>query len=161
MKSKDHNQHDTEFDIKDLPVGHVDRFVTKLDTALHTDRKIFNLQVYAIAASVIMIIAIGITLFVRIAHFRQQPSLLTGVSPELEEAELYYQSRIQERMEVLEVNKLVDEQVMSDLKEIDQSFKSIHKDLKRNPGDERLIQAVIQVYQMKLEMIDNLLQQFK
>jgi glyceraldehyde-3-phosphate dehydrogenase/erythrose-4-phosphate dehydrogenase len=79
----------------------------------------------------------------------------------LEEAELYYQSRIQERMEVLEVNKLVDEQVMSDLKEIDQSFKSIHKDLKRNPGDERLIQAVIQVYQMKLEMIDNLLQQFK
>jgi hypothetical protein len=161
MKELDNNRIDAEFNDINPPDGHFERFIIKLDTALHSNRKLLKFQAYAIAASVVVVIVLSIILFIKVEQFRQQPSLLTGISPELEEAELYYQSRIQERMHVLEVNKLVDEQVINDLNEIDKSFKFINKDLKKNPGDERIIQAVMQIYQLKLDMINDLLLQLK
>lgn len=161
MKEHDNNPIDAEFNDTNPPDGHLERFIIKLDTALHSNKKLLKLQTYAFAASITVVIALSIILFIKVAQFRQQPSLLTGISPELEEAELYYQSRIQERMHVLEMNKLVDEQVINDLNEIDKSFKFINKDLKKNPGDERIIQAVMRIYQLKLDMINDLLLQLR
>lgn len=145
----------------DLPEGHRNRFIARLDSSLHRNRKILNFQIYSVAASVAVVIALSIFLFFKVTHFRQQPSLLAGVSPELEEAELYYQSRIQERLNVLEANELVDEHIINDLEELDVSLKHVNRDMKRNPGDERIIHAVIQIYQLKLDMINDLLIQLK
>lgn len=159
MKENDTSLHSEEFNDNDLPEGHLERFIAKLDSSFHSNRKLLKFQIYATAASVIAVIAISAILLIKVSQFRQHPSLLAGVSPELEEAELYYQSRIEERMKVLEVNNLVDEQVLNDLKEIDNSFEFISKDLKKNPGDDRIIQAVMRIYQLKLDMINDLLSQ--
>jgi hypothetical protein len=161
MKENDDNLISEEYNDKDLPEGHLDRFIAKLDSSLHTSRKFLRFQVYATAASIFAVIALFTLLMIKVGQFRQHSSLLAGISPELEEAELYYQSTIQERMKILEVNNLVDKEVIIDLEEIDESFDNINKDLKKNPGDERIIQAVMRIYQLKLDLINDLLNQLK
>ncbi len=161
MKEYNSNQSIAEFDDQDLPEGHLGRFTTRLDSALHSDKKILKLQVFSIAASIAIIVAMSLILFFKFSQIHQPPTLLAGVSPEMEETELYYQSKIHDGMQVLEGNKLVDEQVISDLEEIDNSFKFIARDLKKNPRDERIISAVMQIYQLKLDVINGLLIQLK
>ena len=161
MKETDPIAHSSAFDEIDLPEGHRDRFLKKLDSSFHYNRKLLAFQNYAIAASVMAILALSIFLFLKIAQFRQQSNLLAGISPELEEAELFYQKRIQEKMEVLTVSERLDQKVIQDLNAIDESFKHVEKDLRKNPDDERIIHAVMQIYQLKLETINDLLLQLK
>lgn len=157
MKDNNSTYSFADFDDKDLPEGHMGRFTTRLDSALHSNKKVLKFQVYSIAASIAVIVAISIILFIKISQLHQQPTLLAGVSPELAETELYYQSKIHDGMQVLAGNNLIDEQVLNDLEEMDNSFKVITKDLKKNPRDERIINAVIQIYQLKLDVINDLL----
>lgn len=161
MMKEDDIIHYTQLNDQDLPEGHLNRFITKLDAALHGNRKVLKFQLYAVAASVITVVGLSILLFIKVTQFREHPPLLAGISPELEETELYYQSQIQESMKVLKTNNLVDKEVISDFKEIDKSFRLINKDLKENPGDERIINMVIQIYQIKLDLLNDLLLQLK
>ena len=161
MKENNSKNSIAEFDDRDLPEGHLGRFTTRLDSNLHSNKKVLKLQLFSIAASIAIIIGVSAILFLKLSQLHQPPTLLAGVSPELEETELYYQSSIQNGMQVLEGNELIDEQVISDLEEIDNSFKFITEDLKKNPRDERIINAVMQIYQLKLDVINDLLKQLK
>lgn len=161
MLKEDDMVHYAQLNDQDLPKGHLDRFIKKLDSALHRNRKILKFQIYAVAASVITVVGLSFLLFIKVTQFREHPPLLAGISPELEETELYYQSQIQESMKELTTNNLIDKEVISDFKEIDKSFRLINKDLQENPGDERIINMVIQIYQIKLDLINELLLQLK
>ena len=51
--------------------------------------------------------------------------------------------------------------IMEELSEMDSIYNSMKKDLKTSPNDERIINAMIEHYQLKLEVMTNLLEQLQ
>jgi hypothetical protein len=141
--------------------GHFDRFEEKLD---RFDRhrslkaKMFILKI----AAVLMI-----GLFVSLAAFRtyfNKPAQFSGgyvttVDAELNEAENFYTSQLNQyktKIQSLRFNNDQDEKkmVLDEFSEMDKQVKLMKEDLKQNPEDERVIHAIINLYQVKIEMMD-------
>lgn len=79
-------------------------------------------------------------------------------SAELKEVEGYYTQLIsQKRVEIKSViakNGLTDVQLLEDLDQLDEMYAKLKKDLKRNQNDERLINAMIQNLQLRVEILN-------
>ena len=84
------------------------------------------------------------------------------VSKEIEELQNYYQTSINAKMKQLEdikctkagINKA---QVKADLKEIDQAHQQLREELLYNANDERVINAMINCYRKKTEVLDQII----
>lgn len=142
----------------DMPEGHLARFVQKLDIAAKKRRKLKLYGFYSVAATIILLIALDVVLTLKNTAYNSERFLLAWGSPEQRETENYYLSEIHNKTKILmQLNKIDPEVLKSDLKEIDASIKGISEDMKNNPGDERIVNAVMSVYQAKIDMLDNLI----
>ena len=141
----------------DLPAGHVKRFALRLGRELHLEKSLWKFQRLAIAASVIAFLGIGLVIYSSIEHFNQSGMIFSGLSPELYETEIYLQHEISQKLEYISTLQELNEDVLSDIQEIDESFGQIENDLKKNPRDERIISAVIETYQIKIELLDEII----
>jgi hypothetical protein len=56
-------------------------------------------------------------------------------------------------------DKSQKEMIMKELKEMDQIYKSLSKELENDPNNERLINAMIKHYQLKLDILNELTDQ--
>ncbi len=145
----------------DLPEGHNQRFLDKLDSSLHETKK-SRLNIYlAVAASIVFLLSVSYIVLLSSNIFTPDNDLFAGMTPELYETEEYYKNEIIQKMEILSNQDAIDQDVMSDLKDIDKSFRNIKKDLRVNPGDERIISAVINTYQIKLDLLNEILDRIK
>ncbi|MBN2524287.1 MAG: hypothetical protein JXB24_13530 [Bacteroidales bacterium] len=143
---------------EDLPEGHLKRFENKLNTASDESRRTVLNKLLVAAASVVVIITIGFIIMLTSDSFSANDYLLANITPELYEAEAYYQNKIHQKMDILSNQNNVDKSILKDLREIDKSFDTIKKDLDKNPGDERLISAILSTYQIKLDLINEILE---
>ncbi|WP_420583191.1 hypothetical protein [Reichenbachiella sp.] len=79
-------------------------------------------------------------------------------SSELREVEGYYTQLIsQKRSEiksVIDKKGLVDVELLEDMQQLDNMYAKLKKDLKRNQNDERLINAMIQNLQLRVEILN-------
>lgn len=79
-------------------------------------------------------------------------------SAELKEVEGYYTQLIsQKRVEiknVIDKNGLEDVELLKDLEQLDDMYIKLKTDLKRNQNDERLINAMIQNLQLRVEILN-------
>ncbi|MBN1597577.1 MAG: hypothetical protein JW894_04745 [Bacteroidales bacterium] len=145
----------------DLPKGHRERFADKLDSRLHSESKNRFADYYTAAASVLVLITTGVIIILLLKINRQDDEVLSDVYPELYETEMYYINEISNKMNTLTKHREIKKSVLKDIKEIDKSFITIKEDLEENPGDERLIDAAINTYQIKLELINMVLSHIK
>jgi hypothetical protein len=144
----------------DLPEDHLNRFIRKLDVSDKHKIRLKTIRLLAIAASVALLITSAYVITTRIGAKEKSGHLLARVSPELRETEFFYCSQIKEKTKILSaLNKIDPATLSSDLKEMDADFKAIHDDFTKNPGDDRIVSAVISSYQAKLEFLDNLIDQ--
>lgn len=143
---------------ENLPKGHVERFNKKLGnySATHAWSTSLN-RMLVVAAVVVVIVTIGFVGFLTNERVIASEYLLENITPELYETETYYHSEISYRMEILSGQNEIDKTIIIDLEEIDKSFDTIKKDLDENPGDERLISAVLNTYQIKLDLLNDLI----
>ena len=142
---------------EDLPQEHLERFENKLRSVYDPSwSKTLN-RYLAIAAVVVVIITIGYMVLLTSNVFYSSDYILSNITPELYETETYYQTEISQKLEILSDQKEVKKSIMKDLQEIDKSFETIKKDLDENPGDERLISAVLNTYQIKLDLLNEIL----
>ncbi|HPE56403.1 MAG TPA: hypothetical protein P5514_09170 [Bacteroidales bacterium] len=81
----------------------------------------------------------------------------------LMEAELYYNSRIShartQLTSLVGSDKTILEDMDTDLGELDQVFEDLKNDLKENGDNEEVIEAMIQNYRIKLEILEEMLRQ--
>ena len=81
----------------------------------------------------------------------------------LMEAEMYYTSRINDARSELAVlagtDKSILEDLDTDLTELDDIFEDLKNDLKENGDNEEVIEAMIQNYRIKLEILEEMLRQ--
>jgi hypothetical protein len=147
---------------EDLPAGHKERFIQKLDKRSKKNKRLKLIRYYSIAATLALFIVVTAIISIKTELNRTGKYLIAGNSPEMHETEIYYQSQIHEKTRILSQLKRIDpEMINADLKEIDASLKGINDDMKNNPDDERIVNAIISNYQAKIDMLDHLIEQTK
>ena len=111
-------------------------------------------KVTTIAASALLLIAVGY-----IFGMRAQPSQLGANYSEFQEAEQYYQSRINQKMEQIKTLP-VRQEVMTDLQVLDEVYAQLRKELDEDPNTkpEMLLSAMIRHQQQKLDILEKILE---
>ncbi len=149
--------------------GHFDRFEAKLDKEFGRKKKFNPRIIWQVAAAVAFtFLAINQAILFFTPKEQQENKTLASISPEYSEMEMYYVSAInsgltnwdalqKEGMLTAEEKSLLDEE----LKEFDTTFKSLQEELNANPNDERVINAMIEFYQSKLNVITIIIDNMK
>lgn len=149
------------FDVEP-PEGHFGRFQLKLEKT-QKKKKMTGRSWFEIAAAVLIIILAGNQIRIYFSNKSEKEAVeptLSSVSPEYQEVEYYYTSAIDEGMthwkKLQEQGAIPSEQqkmMELEMKEFRETYSRLQKDLKANPEDERVIQAMLEVYQSKLSII--------
>ena len=155
------------FDNQEPPAGHMVRFEQKLQR--RQSRSPFSRIPYAVkAAAVIALVALSSILIYEQARLYYQNNRvlsLRDISNELGEAEFYYTSLINTKYREIDRLNINDpkqkEMLMVELEEMDRLFHSLQKDFQANPKDERVINAMISHYQLKLEVMSQIIKQLE
>jgi hypothetical protein len=154
------------FDSAEPSMEHFEKFREKLQPArLPLYTRIPNWV--KVAAVLIFVAVSSIMVFEQAQQYyakRQNPmkDILPG---EYFEAQVYYTSQIKEKYsEIDQLNTLDPERneiLFTELGEMDRMFQALLKDLQTNPSDERVLSAMITHYQMKLEVMGQIIKQLE
>ena len=183
MKTKDYIEEIILNNLKELndiepKEGHFERFQAKLDAQQKKKKITFNL-VWKVAAAVVFVLLAVNQANIYFSPDKQNQILsnnnsgfsLASVSPEYKEVEFYYTNAI--NVGLNQWNTLMadgyisaEEQELMDieLSDFETRYKNLQTDLAANPNDERVINAMLEYYQSKLEIINmivNKLQEVK
>lgn len=84
---------------------------------------------------------------------------------EFKEAAVYYSMEIDEKMEEIETYSSeypeIKKDIEYDIAELDQAFKDLKKDLNENVANEEILEAMIENYRLKVEILEDLLLELK
>ena len=149
--------------------GHFARFEEKLKKQ-HRKNQLGWKMVLKVAAAVIFVLLASNQVIIYFSPdgqgmLKRQTAnaeiTLASVSPEYGEAEYYYRTSIQAGME--QWNSLVADGVISEQEqsmmseefdEFEQRYQALQKDLAANPNDERVVNAMLEIYRGKLAVIN-------
>lgn len=161
---KDNKEHISSFD---LPQGHLSRFQKKLDKQKPVDK----IYWYSMAAAVALLLSLSI--FIRyqqkqtkeIADTKRLISL-SDVSPQYKEVEEFYRQDLYRKINEFQqlnckINQEQKEMIHNELQQLDIVYQSLQEDLKQNRQDERIINAMINNYQYKIEFLELVIEQIK
>ncbi|MBN1183066.1 MAG: hypothetical protein JXB49_12305 [Bacteroidales bacterium] len=80
--------------------------------------------------------------------------------PELAEAKAYYTKQVNSKLEeikpMLDSNPGLSDDIMKDLSELDSIYNNLKKDLLDNIANQEIVEAMIQNYRLKLEILEEL-----
>jgi hypothetical protein len=147
---------------RDEPLdGHFDRFEKKLDRLnFPMQKKHTGLLMLRIAAAVLVISLITFGALMEFRTFSKRADRVFAAEfPELNEAENYYTVQLNQyysKLERLGFNddKNEKKQILNELSDMDRQVRVMKRDLIQNPDDERIVHAIINFYQTKLELMD-------
>jgi len=157
------------FDDREPSEGHFERFSFKLSTRLHTGAVRRSIVPYLLKAAVV-------TLLVTLSSLWSYDHLikpnidtkmtLSDVSPEYREVENYYVKQVnfmESEITSLDLVKNPEQKRMLDqeLQSMDSTYVELQKELKANPNDQRIINAMIEHYQTKVDVMNYILTQLK
>ncbi len=152
------------FDEKEPLEGHFDRFRQRLET--RKPAKKVNLFMVAAAAAIAGLILTG-TLGIlynnpSFGRFNRTELSLSVLSPELKEVEDYYVSQINTKYNQIKSLKdsstpELEKEVNKTINDMDLGYYLLKKDLSDSPKQERIVSAMIQQYQIRIDMLDQIL----
>lgn len=141
--------------------GHFDRFDSKLKAWDKTRNRQLNAVFLRIAAVLILGLVISYAAIREFKYLNQNAGKIVSavMYPELNEAENFYNAQLEQyyvKIQDLKFNndQVEKKQILKELSEMDQQVQSMKKDLKQNPDDERVVHAIINFYQVKIELMD-------
>ncbi|MFO7575392.1 MAG: hypothetical protein R6W67_09575 [Bacteroidales bacterium] len=147
--------------------GHFERFRSKLQ-AKFTVRKKINIGPYLLKAAVVTLLVTLSSLYTWEHFIRPERSTMTlsQVSPQYREVETYYVQQVNMlEGEILDIAAITSEEqkkmLDEEMQNMDATFKELQKELKANPNDERIINAMIEHYQTRIEVMSYILSQLK
>jgi hypothetical protein len=154
------------FDDAEPGDGHFDRFMQKL-SRIRPVRK-FTIPYYLKVAIVLILVSVSSILFYELVispSFEKNGYSFGKLSPEYREVEDYYIHSIKvkyNQLQNLDINDNIQkDMIMEELNEMDKIYQSLSKELQNDPNNERLINAMIQHYQLKLDIINEITDQLE
>ncbi len=156
------------FDGAEPSDGHFERFSRKLEISFGEKILKRSIVPYLLRAAVVTLLVTLSSLWTWDHFIRPDRNKMTlsDVSPQYKEVENYYVHQVN-LMESELVNidmKNNPEQkkiLVSEMKGMDSIYVQLQKELKANPNDERIINAMIEHYQTKVEVMSYLVSQLK
>ena len=142
--------------------GHFDRFGAKLRRSELT-KKGFHLSIFMKVAAILIIILISTDLVFRFRDQKIDSKEAQVIKGDLGEATFYYTRKINNGIRDLE--KMAGEgigskkeivQIKRELSEMDSLFVNLKHEYSANPNDERIINAMIEYYQTKLDIVNTI-----
>lgn len=156
------------FDGEEPSEGHFERFSGKLGKSVQVTYTKRSIVPYLLRAAVVTLLVTLSSLWTW-EHFikpdRNRMSL-GDVSPQYKEVENYYVHQVnlmeQELVDIETANDAEHQEIlMKEIRSMDSVYIQLQKDLKANPDDERIINAMIEHYQTKLEVMALIVNQLK
>jgi len=146
------------FDAEEPDKGHFERFRNKLE---NQPVKVRLLRTWLAIAVVIIVLLATNQIRIYIQAIDSQSETLLANNNEYSEAEFYFASSTQEGIDKLKSfseKGIISEQeqaiIKNEMLEFQKTFKTLQKELKMNPEDERIINAIIETYQTRLNIIN-------
>ena len=154
------------FDSFEPSEGHFERFEQKL-TGLNKQKKTFTIG-YILKAAVVALLVVlsGLYVYETFSPNKMKQGIaLSDVSPEYNEVEIYYTKLVSQKYNEISQFQFLDStqksMLMKELNEMGLIYENLKKDLTTNPNDERVINAMIQHYQVKVEVMNQILNQLQ
>lgn len=156
------------FDSYEPSDGHFERFTAKLEAHSYIAPARVSLTPYLLKAAAVAILVTISSLWAweKIVSPDANRMTLGEVSPEYQQVEQYYVKQvnmIENEFTTIDIISNEDQNkiLMDELAEMDDMYVELQKDLKTNPNDERVINAMIAHYQRKIEVMNYILSQLK
>ena len=154
--------HSTEFDLYEPNP----ELWKKIEKSVHPGRVIhWN---YILTRAAVVLIIIGASLFGQRLWMKNRLSSGNIASeveiniPELQEAEMYYTGMINAKLEEVKpyLNEYpsLEEELNTDLSELDSIYVSLKNDLKDNIANHEVIEAMIQNYRLRISILEDMLE---
>lgn len=148
--------------------GHFRRFEMKLQMRFSTSTIKRSIVPYLLKAAVVTLLVTLSSLWTWDNFIRSDRNRMTlgDVSPQYREVENYYSHQVN-LMETEMVNLDFQnhpeqkEMLLNEMKGMDSVYVQLQHELKANPNDERIINAMIEHYQTKVEIMSYILDQLK
>jgi hypothetical protein len=148
------------FDENEPFEGHFERFEAKLQKASKPNRRITFGPVLKIAAIVVFALLVVNQARLWLKPEKSETISLGSISPQYREVEFYYTNAIHTGMKQLEsfekegfISKQEQQTMQQEQKEFDQMYQKLLTDLKANPNDERVINAMLEYYQSRINIL--------
>jgi hypothetical protein len=148
--------------------GHLERFNRKLEVRFRTGRVTRSIVPYLLKAAVVTLLITLSSLWTWDHFIRSDRSrmALGDVSPQYREVENYYIHQVNMMESEISTVNFTDNPEQQDvlkreMKSMDSVYVQLQKELKANPDDERIINAMIEHYQTKLEVMTYIVNQLK
>ena len=148
--------------------GHLERFNRKLEKRFQINTIKRSIVPYLLKAAVVTLLITLSSLWTWDHFIRTGSTRMTlgQVSPQYKEVENYYVHQVNlMEGEIINVdlknNPVQKSMLMKEIKSMDSTYVSLQKELKANPNDERIINAMIEHYQTKLEVMTYIVNQLK
>jgi hypothetical protein len=159
-----------QFDQFEPEDGHFERFqqkLTKQNTTKHKSKKPLYIRIAAIA---LIVITLSVGGYFRYAKkdlsntIDQKEIKLSDLSPEYKEVETYLKNSVSTKLkefEKIECSKtdVSKQQVVNELNNIDTTYRKLQEELKMNGKNEKVINAMINCYQLKVEVLNQVIKQ--
>jgi hypothetical protein len=148
--------------------GHFGRFEARLKKASKPVRKI-NFQLILKVAAVLVFALLAVNQArLWLKPEKEIPLSLGSISPEYREVEFYYTNAIQGEMKQFEkfrkdglISESEQKAIEKEQAEFDQMYQQLLADLKANPNDERVINAMLEYYQSRINVITLIINKLK
>jgi hypothetical protein len=156
------------FEDREPSEGHFERFSRQLERRFGTTTVTRSIVPYLLKAAVVTLLVTLSSLWTWDHFIRPDRNRMTlgDVSPQYREVENYYLYQVKlmeseisdvEFISSTEQKKMLNQEIES----MDSVYVQLQKDLKANPDDERIINAMIEHYQTKLEVMTFIVNQLK
>ena len=152
-------EHKAELE-EEAPRGHEARFRRKLKRAHRSPLH----PALRIAGMVVLILLSGLWILEHSGLLPQRTCMEASPVYEYQETEQYYTSLIRARLSSLETMHFPGDSTQKkilfrELGNMDSLYPDLQKELRLNPGDERLLRALTEYYEIKLHIIDQIIRQ--
>jgi hypothetical protein len=156
-------EHEEVFE-SEPPEGHAERFRGRLE---HRDRRDLwrsFLPALRIAGVVLLFILSGLWILEHSGITGGRQKKAHPYVYEYQEAEHYYASQVNAKLSSIEQMHFLGDSLQkkilyNELSQMDSLYQELQKELKMNPGDERLLWAMTEYYQIKLDVLNNIIRQ--
>lgn len=141
--------------------GHMDRFYEKLNQETKTVNRFTWTYLLKVASVAVLVILSG--LYVKDQLFTLVPEApVAQTNPEFNETKQYYIHMVDQRIGELEhMDKALSPEqrkmLTEEMTNMDNMYKKLQSDLKAMPNDPRIMQAMLQHYQMKMEVLNRII----
>jgi len=156
------------FEDREPSEGHMERFNRMLERRLHAGAVKRSIVPYLLKAAVVTLLVTLSSLWTWDHFIRSDRNRMTlgDVSPQYREVENYYIHQVNLMENEIETvvpikNPEQKEMLRTEMRSMDSVYVQLQKELKANPDDERIINAMIEHYQTKVEVLTYIVNQLK